>query len=496
MILGFIKFQDRRKVKIYAFLLYIALLVYAFLAAACDFDIVTGLCSALDSIMSFFENIVQKICPKCRVNIPAAYNFDLIAILRSALDDIMPNFEPFLNRISPKSKGNMTGAFNMLWSVAVTVTIFILEISEEYRYGISLKRIVSEALGNLLLLVNVFTFLVLFPFFYVCLKFELMTLGFWCLCAAFIIFVETIAFFAWMYKGRNARSIISAKTLEQIKDVAKKEKRKKARKKRLQLHATIDAFVITDMLNHIDYGYADEVRELVNMCNGIFSYPKFWKKLKESTLENLMITTWVDHIIHKCEWNTEYDRIQNCNTLHLLWNEIISTVDLDSEYGGATKKKRKEQNKNAFDRDSITDQIKISICVQFLQPFINENDALNDGMFIRIWREFGIFQKQTLVYLLLYTFYRSCRVGTCRYTWILQDDSAFTACMREIINGRFWWNKSFAMQCWVDWSRYDCLNNVEFTQFKTFSDDMEKLQDGKKYKVLTPIIIQLIKGVQ
>lgn len=444
------KFRSQRKVKALAIISCVVLFISALLAAECDFGAV-GLCSPI---------------------------------------------QDFLIRICPKSKGNMVSAFNMLWSVAVTVTIFILEISEEYRYGVPLKRIVSEALGNKLLFVNVVTFLMLFPLFYFFLKFEFMSLGFWCLCAAFIIFVEAIAFFAWMYKGRHVRDVISAKTLDQIMEVVRKEEKGKSRNKSLQLHATIDAFAIADMLNHIDYGYADEVRGLVSMCSEIFSYPEFWKKLKESTLENLMITTWVDHIIYNCEWNTEYDCTQNINTLNLLWNEIMSTVDLDSEDGNGIAMEREACGKRCVDRNNAADRMKISVCVQFLQPFINENDAENDRMFVRMWRGFGLYRKQTLIYLLLYTAYRVSQSGTTHYTWILQDDSAFQICMREIVNGLFWWNESFAMQCWVDWSRYDCRNDIELGLFREFSKDMVRLREGKKYEVVSPILIQVIERVQ
>lgn len=384
----------------------------------------------------------------------------------------------FLVYICPKSKGNLVSAFNILWSVAVTVTIFILEFSEEYKFGVPLKRIVYEALGGIWLGISVSFFLILFPLFYLFMKFDLKQLGLWCLLAAFLIFVEAIAFFAWMYKGRHIRNIIREKTLKQIKKIADGNDSSKKKQEAIQLHARIDGFAIADMLEHTDYRNADEVSGLVGMCKDICISSEFWETLQAGKLENLMITTWVDHIIHSCAWNTEYDCTQNINTLHLLWKAMTTAINMN---------------------DEDADRMKISVCLQFLQPFVNENDDRNDRILIRVWREFEPYRKQTLVYLLLYTTYRAYRMGSVDYTWFLNNEPVFRLCMKEIVNGHFRWDetfKAFALQRWIDWSRYDCRNDIELMQFMNFSNDMENLQKGNRYKVVSPVIIQLIGGVQ
>ena len=380
--------------------------------------------------------------------------------------------------ICPKSKENLISAFNTLWSVAVTVTIFVLEFSEEYKYGVPLKRIVYEAVGALWLIISISFFLILFPLFFIFMKLDFLQSGVWCLLAAFVMFAEITVFFSWMYKGKHIRTVIREKTLEQIREISKEKEKSEDEWEQVRLHERIDDLAISDMLDHADYGNVDEVSGLVGMCKDIFISLEFWEELQNIALENLVITTWVDHIIHSCNWNTEYERTQNINTLHLLWKTIMATIDRNDE--------------NA-------DRIEISVCLQFLQSFVNENNAGNDRILVRVWKEFEPYRKQTLVCLLLYTTYRSYRLETANYAWFLRNEPVFRTCMQEIVNGRFRWDetfKAFALQCWIDWSRYECRNDIELMQFRNFSDDMGKLQRGKQYEVVSPVIIQLIGGVQ
>jgi len=388
--------------------------------------------------------------------------------------------------LEPKSKDNLVAAFNALWSVAVTVTIFVLEISEQYKYGVPLKRIVFEALGKRWLCAGVVFFLLLFPMFYFFMKFSCMQMGLWCLCAAFVTFIATIALFAWMYRGEHIRGVIRVRTQEQILELAEESRISDHQDdRRIWLHEAIDGMAISDMLDHVDYGNADEVSGLVDMCRGIFQLPRLWNKLHEGMLDNLIINAWADRIIHSCEWNTEYDCIRNINTLNLLRENIIGAVLSDSQ----DKDNTELRNENDHQKE-------ISICLQFLQPFVNENNEKNDRMLVRVWREFGIYRKQVLVYLLLYTAYRSYRLETADYTWILRDEPAFRNCMREILAGSFVWDEQTAAQYWYNWSCYDYHEDINFAKFKDFSNDIENLRRGKRYKMKSPILIHAVGGIE
>lgn len=284
------------------------------------------------------------------------------------------------------------------------------------------------------------------------------------------------------------------KTMEQIADFARREKGVKVQNKTDRLHVQIDGLAISDMLDHTDYGNADEVGGLVGLCKEIFGDLEFWDKLYKSTLENLMIRTWVDHIIHSCKWNTEYDCLQNVNTLCLLWKEITDTISINKIDESKTHLKR--QKCDHIIEDCDYDEAVISVCLQFLQSFVNENNAENDRILIRVWRRFGIYRKQTLVYLLLYTTYLEYRYELIDYSWILREEFEFRVCMREIIKGYFWWDEHFAVKCWLDWSRYDYHENIDLTKFMQFSNDIKNLQNGKRYKVKSPILIRVVGGIE
>ena len=397
--------------------------------------------------------------------------------------------------IRPESKSNIVSAFNSLWSVAVTVTIFILEVSERYKYGLALKRIAFEALGKRSLCIVVAIFLILFPLFYFFMKFSWMMLGVWCLAVAFAIFIGTILFFTYMYKGEYIREVIRIKTHKQIVDFSKpmdKKKKKKDKKKvsedngNNQLHKMIDGLAICDILDHTDYGNMDETSGLIDLCKNIFRISGLWNKLYESTLENLMITTWVDHIIHSSQWHTEYDRQQNVSNLRSLWKGITDTVVIN---GNNSDKTVPMQN---FDSDTII----LSVCMQFLQPFVNENNEENDKILVRIWSEFGIYRRQVIIYLLLYTAYRSYRLGTDGFTWFLRKENTFRESMKGIMRGSFEWDEHLAVRYWIDWSRYDCRTDVDLMVFEQFSKDMTSLKEEKRYKVRTPILIRAVGGIE
>lgn len=244
------------------------------------------------------------------------------------------------------------------------------------------------------------------------------------------------------------------------------------------------------MLDHVVYGNVDEVSGVVSVCSKIFDEPQLWDDLSESPLGNLLITTWIDHIIHSCDWETEYDCVQNVNTMRFLWESIVETIPEEQNDGVRqvqSESRRQEQN------DSVR---QVSVGLQFLQPFVNENDTKSSQLLVRVWREFGVYRKQVLVYLLFYTTYRSYRVDEIDYIWILQDEFEFQVCMQEILNGYFWWDEKFAMRCWLDWSLYDCHKDISLTKFMEFSKDIERLREGKRYMVRSPILIRAVGGIK
>lgn len=365
---------------------------------------------------------------------------------------------------TPVQKENIVASFNILWSVSITVTIFILEISERYKYGVPLKRIVYLILGNVGIFAGAFGFLLLFPLFYICMKFCWMWAGLWCLCVLFAAFIITIAFFAWIYKGKNIRKIVQEKTWSQIINF---EDRK-------TLHEKIDGLAISTILDHIDYSNMEEVSGLIEIFRDMFQKPEFWKKLYQGKVENVIITTWLDHMIHSCDWNTEYECTQNITTMRILWENIMDTISKDD-----SQKNKKE----------------MSVCIQFLQPFINANDRQNDDILVRIWREYGVHRKQTIIYMLLYTTYRLYRSEMVQYTWVLHNEPELRACIQEVLSGSFWWDETFAMQCWLDWSRYECRKDINVVPLQKFINDMGRLRNGKWYEVKTSILVQIAGGM-
>lgn len=375
----------------------------------------------------------------------------------------------FIRAVVPDDMDHILTAFYSIWVVTITVTIFVTQISETYQqYGINLKVIIRELLGEKGVKRNIAIYLVLFPTVFFGSNAGKKMICMWCLGAAFSGLVILLWFVQKYSKEWEIRLLVEWCTLRQLQDSHQKGKTgvDAHNEQTGSIRQWIDSFLVTDMLEHVDYTKSDEASLIIRQLSKILADDQIQLQATQRTTGGMLLLTWAKRIAVKSGFHTEYEKERTLNLFKELW-ELITSAVKDPE-------------------------LRLLYSVHLILPFIDARDADGNEMLVRLRNLLGEYGEWSLPYLLLYTEYRYWFVDGTVHDWIAIDDYNLQLDLERIRKGKFIWNEETAWKYWLDWCQYNgSRGDIGIKQFSKFSDGMEALQKGTNGRVCTPVILKL-----
>lgn len=352
---------------------------------------------------------------------------------------------PFVNQLEHGELVEIRDLFDTVWGTGITITIFMLEISNQYRYGISLKTIVYRSLNKVLILIGAAGYLLLCPFMYLSVKNDMRCMVLWCVCTAMLSFGVALYFSVRIFRKQSVRQLLRDLTYKRIK--AESENIKNDFQ---NVHSKIDGFPITDFIIHIDYTNAEETRCLTDILSAVLCDVGFReKKIKKNIINMTLLMTWANHIIYNSGVGTEEEKSRTIRILFELWKKLKSG-----------------------DQDILLVQLTI--------PFIEMENDIGREMLERIFNATGAYPGKVILYLLLYTEYRFWYVDNRISGWFRCGRSNIKKSFYEILQGEVKWDEESAWELWKAWRVYNSYEGqMGLEQFYTFCDDIELLRMRK-----------------
>lgn len=361
-----------------------------------------------------------------------------------------------------------SSVFFSVWGVAITIAIFLIEISNTYHCGISMKYITRWAWKDELVL-GVAEYLILAPIMFLSNICEWRFTSMWCVAMVFIGMIYMLAFFQFYMRTGNAQKIVIEETIERIREFSKG--------KRNVTYNEVDILPVTEMLKHVDYMKKDETQILIDTLVGILENKKGKENVEKGGLANTLVATWVKHMIISVGMQDEFQKDRIVNLVYTFWKRLTGDEDaLIQSY------ERRMRN--------------ISYSLQILIPFmdIGTKDAAN--IMIRIWNIMGKISSSCLIYLLLYTEFRYHFIDGKIHDWVEGYDHNLQFELEKIQKGEdLEWNEDFAWQCWLDWGQYDKpREDIGVQQFGKFSKSVKILQKKQGERVHSIVLLSIIGG--
>lgn len=365
----------------------------------------------------------------------------------------------FVNSMSDIFFEDLLDMHEIVWGTAITITIFLLEISNQYRYGISLKTVINYSLKSGTVFVGMIGYLLLYPMMCLAVRLSMKCVAIWCAGTALFTFGSGLAFSLLIFRRSSVIRLIQSLTIERIK-----KRTEKKRKKDPVWHRWIDSLPITDFIIHINYENAEENSCLVNTLAKVIN--NVWKEtdyIDWDVVDMTLVTTWSGHIIYMSGMKTEKEKSR---TIRLL-------VEL--------LEKLPEEGRGVY-------------TIQILIPFIEMRDGAGVEMLCRFLRVADQDEADIILYLLLYTEYRYWFEDNQILEWCNSEKQYPWKWIESILAGKKKPDKELAWCFWRSWilyNRHDGQFGLDY--FYAFCEDAEMIKTKKRYEFNSAIYKKLLE---
>lgn len=327
--------------------------------------------------------------------------------------------------------------FLVIWTTAVAVAIFIMEISNEYKYGITLKKIVMLVLKSQQLLKSAILYLLFCPFYLIAEIMEAIVTEYVICIFAFAGLIYGVIFWISMTSGTKIRELLMEETI-----------------RILNSHASEVRYPVDEVIEHIDYSISDDAKHLTETLVCIC------KKCEEANIFSFDKGkyTWLSdriyQIILQFDISDRYHRIQLGD---FLW----------------------ELRESFFSDRSEEMSVDIQYTVQFFLPMIDmESCEINEVLF-RLLRRMGNRVELIFPYLLCYSEYIIMSRKVSGNFWLFQEDICLKNAAKTMLfsNGSLVYN--IALEMWIDWeTRQKYNDNYGLNRFFGFTEDIQRVEIG------------------
>ncbi len=365
--------------------------------------------------------------------------------------------------------------YSEFWGIVIAFGVFLLEISRNYKYGLTLKRIVNYSIGSFMTVVAGICFVLLCPLAYLCestyrYKTLLVIIVF-----SFVLFSLAIVFLTRISMRGYILKLIEKRSRQQILQIRKFFSSE-------SIPRLNDSLLLREVIEHTDYS---NIREWENMAAAIGRCiaDKDVKSCLTGTLaEHTLLKAMVKHIIYKSGLEPEYVLIQTVDILDRLLEKLIR---------GLENNFCKQSNKGLSEREK--EKTIISFTLQVMLPLFDYNSQTSIKAFLDLWGRYGQYQMDIISYIYLYLYYRSLYGnGISKEYWemICQNRN-----WKNCLGHRNCWNvdEVLALELWMDWEQYNGNGTVKgLMEFHVFMNKLVCIQacPNENINIIIPEYLQ------
>lgn len=353
--------------------------------------------------------------------------------------------------------------FVQIWGIAITIMIFIIELAGNIKYGVSLKRIAVLILGKVQIYIIAGIYLFLYPLAYVFLLLNWEYMLFSCWLTAVVGLGVTLFFCVRNTRGKSVQEILKKNTIKVLKEKHQNNNSLSLPKK-YSVRSEIDSLSITDMIIHTDFSNMEEMRNSTTILTELLTNHDVQKCLQGTFMEHTILMNWTMRICQSFDLAEEWKRQVLLEVLKNMWTEL------------------KEYSLISYD-NSVNHEKIISYSIQIMIPLMILDNNQNHNLVSEFLSEIYGYQKESMVYLLMYMEYRYWTYDSCLMNLFINSSSQFPDMIDifyDIVNGNFVFNYKLALSLWLDWSQYDYqLNDMRLKEFQQFADVAKQMIGGK-----------------
>lgn len=375
-----------------------------------------------------------------------------------------------LNIYIPESSLSwMTDFYSVFWGMVVAVIIFIFEISKEYQYGLTLKRIVNLSIGTFTSTLCGLFFLLSCPAAYLCENNNKSKTLQAILIVSFIFFLCMLMFLIYFSKQSSVRKLIEYSTERQVITMQKHLQSDSPAEKVPKFN---DSLLIHEMIEHIDYTSIQEWSNMTDAISRCIAKPEVQNCLSGTLAEHTIVKSIANHIIYKSGCSSEYVRMKTTDILDSLLEKLINKTENNLLSYETTP------SKELWKKRKI-----ISYILQIMLPFFDHNSEDSIKTFLHLWSRYQKYHFEVLPYIFVYLKYRAIFINSLEpvVKKILLQNETWNICLQQF-NG-FCIDNTLVLTLWFDWEQYS--GNGEIRCLYELRHFIKKLELLSGYELMT-----------
>mgnify|MGYP006992789884 FL=1 len=350
----------------------------------------------------------------------------------------------------------LIGLYSEFWAIAIAVMVFLFEISRNYLYGLTLKRIINFSTGLVMTAIAGIYFVLLCPLAYQCESTYRYKTLLAIIVFSFVLFGMAIMFLAGISRRIHIRKLIEKRSRQQILQI-----------RELFFSDSIprlnDSLLLREVIEHTDYSNIREWENMIVAISGCMADKDVISCLTGTLAEHTILKAMTKHIIYKSGLETEYVFIRTVDILDRLLENLIHRLEDDfCEQANNSASERKKEKKI------------ISFILQVLLTLLDYNSHSSIKAFLDLWQRNKRYQMDITSYIYLYVNYES-----------LSGNGMKESCWQTICENKDWkycqehrnyWDIDhvLALELWMDWEQYN--GNGVVRGLNEFHDLMNRLE--------------------
>lgn len=369
--------------------------------------------------------------------------------------------------------------YSVFWGLVIAVTGFLLEISGNYKYGLTLKRIVNFSIGSFMTVFAGIFFVLLCPLAYQCESTYRYKTLFVIVVLSFALFSLAIVFLARISMRKYILKLIEKRSRQQILQIRKLFSS-------VSIPRLNDSLLLRNVIEHTDYSNISEWENMASAIGRCITDKDVKSCLTGTLAEHTLLKAMTKHIIYKSGLESEYVLIQTVDILDRLLEKLIR--ELENNFC-------KQSNKGLSEREK--EKTIISFTLQVMLPLFDYNCHISIKAFLDLWGRYGQYQMDIISYIYLYLYYRSLYGnGISKGYWemICQNRN-----WKDCLEHRNYWNidEVLALELWMDWEQYNGNGTVKgLMEFHVFMNKLVCIQacPNENINIIIPEYLQRRNG--
>lgn len=361
--------------------------------------------------------------------------------------------------------------YSGFWGIVIAIVVFLLEISGNYKYGITLKRIVIFSIGHFMPVGVGIVFLLLCPLAYKCQDTYRYKTLFAIIVFSFVFFCLGIGFLVRISMRKYIRKLIEKRSRQQILQIRGDFSSE-------SIPRLNDSLLLREVIEHTEYSNISEWENMTAVISRCITNRNVKSCLIGTLAEHTLLKAMTKHIIYKSGLESEYVLIQTVDILDRLLEKLIR--ELENNFC-------KQSNKGLSEREK--EKTIISFTLQVMLPLFDYNSHNSIKAFLDLWGRYGQYQMDIISYIYLYLYYRSLYGnGISKGYWemICQNRN-----WKDCLEHRNYWNidEVLALELWMDWEQYNGNGTVKgLMECYDFVNKLKDLQicSNKNINIIIP----------